>query len=217
MVLVLPLLMAYSLVGELAHEVMGVAALALVAGHHLLNRGWYGILRKGRRNAARVVQTAADMAMLALVLAQGVSGVALSRHLFAWMGIGGAGIFRLVHLAGSYWLFLLASLHAGFHARAMSRALPPAARRLPAWATVAIGAALVVLGTSAFVRRGLLEYLTLSTPYAFYDFGEPLALFLLDYLAVMCGAAAVGGFVMRLLPKGAKHRSAKRGESGHGE
>lgn len=140
-----------------------------------------------------------------------MSGVALSRHLFAWMGVGGAGTFRLVHLAGSYWLFLLASLHAGFHGRVMMRALPVTAWRLPAWAGVATSGALVALGAAAFVRRGFLGYLVLVTPYAYYDFSEPLAFFLLDYLAVMCGTAAVGGLVMRLLAKAPKAYLAELG------
>ena len=39
MVLLLPLLMAYSLVGETAHELLGLTMFALFVCHHLLHRG----------------------------------------------------------------------------------------------------------------------------------------------------------------------------------
>ena len=41
MTVLLLLLMAYSLIGETVHEVIGTAILVLFIGHHILNRGWY--------------------------------------------------------------------------------------------------------------------------------------------------------------------------------
>ena len=42
MTIALLLLMAYSLVGEAAHEWIGMAMLALFILHHALNRKWIG-------------------------------------------------------------------------------------------------------------------------------------------------------------------------------
>ena len=47
MTVLLLLLMAYSLIGETVHEVIGTAIFVLFIGHHILNRGWYKALPKG--------------------------------------------------------------------------------------------------------------------------------------------------------------------------
>ena len=41
MVLLLPLLMAYSLVGEAAHEYLGIGMFLLFIAHHILNIAWW--------------------------------------------------------------------------------------------------------------------------------------------------------------------------------
>lgn len=40
MVLLLPLLMVYSLVGETAHEYLGIGMFLLFIAHHILNIAW---------------------------------------------------------------------------------------------------------------------------------------------------------------------------------
>lgn len=55
MVLLLPLLMAYALVGGAAHEWLGTVMFLLFLGHHGLNWRWYPALLKGRWTVARVV------------------------------------------------------------------------------------------------------------------------------------------------------------------
>lgn len=47
MTIALLLLMAYSLVGEAAHEWIGMAMLALFILHHALNRKWIGAVSRG--------------------------------------------------------------------------------------------------------------------------------------------------------------------------
>ena len=48
MVMLLPLLMAYSLIGENIHEVLGVCMFALFIAHHVINRKWWTGLFKGK-------------------------------------------------------------------------------------------------------------------------------------------------------------------------
>ena len=47
MVLLLPLLMAYSLVGEAAHEYLGIGMSLLFVAHHILNVAWWKHLLRG--------------------------------------------------------------------------------------------------------------------------------------------------------------------------
>ena len=81
MAVLLPLLMAYSLIGEAFHEIIGTAMLALGVAHHVLNRRWYGAPLKGKYNPRRVFQTVLDLLLLVVLLLQPLSGIAMSKHL----------------------------------------------------------------------------------------------------------------------------------------
>ena len=41
-------LMAYELIGQAAHEWLGIGMFVLFIAHHILNRRWWGRLAKGR-------------------------------------------------------------------------------------------------------------------------------------------------------------------------
>lgn len=51
----MPLLMAYSLIGELFHEITGSLIFILFIIHHILNRRWYGTIAKGKYNAKHIL------------------------------------------------------------------------------------------------------------------------------------------------------------------
>lgn len=50
MVILLPMLMAYSLIGEKFHELIGTVMFILFITHHVMNRKWCQALPKGRYN-----------------------------------------------------------------------------------------------------------------------------------------------------------------------
>ena len=62
MVLLLPLLMAYSLVGETAHEYLGIGMSLLFVAHHILNVAWWKHLLRGKYTPLRILGTAIDFA-----------------------------------------------------------------------------------------------------------------------------------------------------------
>lgn len=210
MTLTLLCLMAYSLVGETLHEVLGILLFALFAVHHILNRRWFGALGKGRWNAFRVVQTALVFALACSVIAQVVSGIALSKHLFTFLPpFANAAKARETHLVCAYLSFLLMSLHLGLHWNAMLSAVTrgktvnPWILRIPAFLVAGYG-------VYAFVRRQIGEYLFLRTPFVFFDYDEPLIFFFLDYLAVM----ALFVFLGHYLAKAAKRLPRRETKSG---
>ena len=50
-------LMSFELIGDAAHEWLGMAMFFLFVVHHVLNRKWTGNLRKGKYTMRRVMQT----------------------------------------------------------------------------------------------------------------------------------------------------------------
>ena len=68
MTVTMPLLMAYSLIGELFHEITGSLIFILFIIHHILNRRWYGTIAKGKYNAKRIFQTILNLFLLVFMI-----------------------------------------------------------------------------------------------------------------------------------------------------
>lgn len=205
MMLCLLFLMPYSLLGETAHEWIGMAMLVLFIAHHLLNRKWLMSIAKGKYSLFRTIQTMLVIIMLFLMLGSMISGVLLSNHIFRMIRVEGTAMMaRQLHMLCAYWGLVVMSLHLGMHCGmliTMAGRLwkqPSAIRSL-----MARVAALVVAGYGiyAFVKRQIGDYLLMKMHFAFYDFNEGVFPFLFDYLAVMLLLAIAGYYGGMLLKK----------------
>jgi hypothetical protein len=197
------LLMGYELIGQTAHEGLGILMLALFIVHHILNRKWTANLLRGRYSPYRVFQTALAALILVSIILQGVSGIALSRQLFVGLSLPvPKSLARTWHMAFGYWGFVLMGLHIGLH---WSMVLGGARKRFGSlsgwktWLPRLLALAVCAYGLYAFVKRGFPGYLTMQTHFAFFDYDEPLALFYLDYLAIMGLFTAAGYYLSKLL------------------
>ena len=184
-------LMAYSLVGEMAHEILGLAMTALLVLHHLLNGAFYRRLPRGRYTPYRAALTLLDALMLGVFLLQAVSGLMMARYV-RLLPVSGADWARKAHLLGANWGFMLCGVHAGLH----MTALPGRWRGLPNLVAKA-GVGCCVLGTAAygglaFIRRGMPGYMTLRQQFVFFDFGEPIVYFFVDYAFILAFFMALG-------------------------
>lgn len=202
MTLALLLLMAYGLVGEAAHEWLGMGMFALFVAHHILNRKWLLAVGKGKYTPIRMVQTALVGIIFLSMSGSMISGIVLSRHVFAFLPKhGGYELAQQVHILCAYWGFICMSLHLGFHwsmMLAMARKhLQPSSMRT--WSLRLIGWFWAAYGMFAFRRRGVSLYLLLRSHFVFYDYTEPLVRFLLDYLAVMSLFVLAGYWLARAL------------------
>ncbi len=199
--------MAYMLVGETVHEYLGTAMFVLFILHHLLNRNWYRSLKKGRYGAVRVLQTAVNTLMLLCMLGLMVSGVILSREVFAFLPIqGGMGFARILHMLASYWGFVLMSVHLGLHwgmvmgmARRLCRTKEGSAVRTVVLRLLA--AAVCIFGICAFVKNNIADYLFQRSQFVFFDMEQPLALFFAEYLAMMGLWACLAYYLSRALQR----------------
>ena len=191
MTLALLFLMGYQFWGDAAHEWVGAGMFLLFILHHILNGGWHKALFRGKYTPYRMVQLAIDMLLTAAMLGLMVSGVILSNHVFGFLNIrGGMAFARLLHMASSYWGFVLMALHLGLHwgmvlgviRRVLGRGEASASGRV---LVKVIGAGIAAYGLAAFIKRDILTYMLLRTKFVFLDFSEPVPLFYIDYLAMM--------------------------------
>lgn len=116
MTLALFFLMGYHFWGETAHEWAGAGMFVLFIAHQILNRGWYHSLLGGKYTPVRILMLAVNILTLAAMALLMYSGITMSRHVFVFLPArGGMAAARRLHLLGSYWGFLLMSLHIGLH------------------------------------------------------------------------------------------------------
>ena len=210
MTVALLLLMPYEMIGEAAHEWIGAAMFLLFILHHILNRKWTGHLLKGRYTPFRILQTILVVLILVSMLGSMASGILLSRHIFSFLKIRGlTSLARNLHMICAYWGFVLMSVHLGLHWSMMvgiagKRAGKPSAKRR--WIARTAAMAVAVYGAYAFVKRGIADYMLMRVHFVFFDYEEPVLLFLLDYLAAMGLFVFIGHYVGKAL----KYTAGKR-------
>ena len=98
----------------------------------------------------------------------------------------------------SYWGFCLMGLHLGLHWRMVMGWAGKRAAARPALLSAA-GLLAVGYGVYAFFKREVWLYLFLRSHFVFFDFSEPLLMYLLDYIAVLAAFVWLGHYAVRLL------------------
>lgn len=203
MTVALLLLMAYQLIGEEAHEWIGMIMFVLFLIHHLLNRHWSCNIGKGRYSVRRICQTVLVLLILICMAGSMVSGVILSRYVFGSLHVSGAyNMARNVHMLCAYWGFVLMSVHLGFHWNIITVMAGKAFPGMLSWQVVFLRVMAVLIaayGVAAFVKRNIWNYMILKNHFVFYDFSEAVIFFFLDYLAVMGMFVFVGHCVSKRL------------------
>lgn len=207
MTVLLLFLMARQITGDAAHEWLGTGMLVLWIAHHMLNRKWYGHLFKGkytqrasrmtrlaggqlRYTPMRMLQTVANFAVLLSALSLMVSGIILSREVFAFLPIsGGIAMARPLHVLSAFWGFAGMAFHLGLHwnmvlamARNAAGKETPKTLRMILRMTAVLAAG---YGLYAFIKNQFLSYMFLESSFVFFDFERPVPLFFAEYIAIM--------------------------------
>lgn len=204
------LLMTYELIGQAAHEWLGIGMFVLFLTHHILNRKWTGNLLKGSYTPLRIWQTLLVVFVMLCMIGSMMSGIILSRHALSFLPINsGRSFARSLHMVSAYWGFVWMSLHLGLHwsmMMAMARKAFPGTSSVRTRILRILAAAIAVYGIYAFSARAIASYMFLKIQFVFFDFEEPLIFFLLDYAAVMGLFVSIGHYLAEIL----KYCSRKR-------
>lgn len=198
-------LMGYHFWGDTAHEWVGAGMFVLFIIHHILNWSWWKSLFKGHYSALRVLQVIVDVLVLCAMLGLMVSGVILSRKVFAFLPIqGGTAFARVLHMLSAYWGFVLMAAHFGLHwgmllGIAQRFGTVQGSNKLRSMLFTLLGGGIALYGAVALVRRGLPAYLFAQAEFVFLDYGESKVLFYLDYLAMMGTFTFLAHYAAKLL------------------
>lgn len=191
MTVLLLCLMAYQITGQELHEWFGAGMLLLFLAHNLINIRWYGNLFKGRYRPSRIIQTIVNLSVLIAMLCLGFSGIVMSRHVFAALPLNGPlATARSMHMAASYWGFVLMSIHLGMHWGMISgifgrllkgRKLPP----LSVWGLRLAVVLIAGYGLICFVQKDIISYMFLNNQFVFFDFEQSAWSVFAEYLSMM--------------------------------
>lgn len=190
MTVALLLLVSYQVIGAKYHEWLGVFMFLLFILHNVLNIRWYGNLFKGKYPLLRIIRTLINFAVLIAILCLAYSGIVMSRYVFAALPIkSGMALARVMHLSGSYWGFVLMSIHLGLHwsmVTGMFRKLSGERRKaVVLWSMRLLAAAIAGYGAYCFWKADIVSYMFLKVEFAFIDYGKNAAQVLSEYLAMM--------------------------------
>ena len=192
MVVLLPFLMAYSLIGENIHEILGLCMFGLFIAHHVINRKWWAGIPKGKYNAARILNTVVNLFLAVFMVLQPISGILMSKYVLKEVTINGAsGVLRTIHMTLAYWGFIMMSFHLGLHIRSISAKIKSHMNETARAVVMILFLLIAAYGVYAFVKRGIGDYLLMKVMFAFFDFGESKIRFLSDYTAVMVLVAEI--------------------------
>ena len=182
MTLALLCLMAYQVTGDALHEWIGIGMTVILIVHHILNIKWYGALFKGKYNAYRILSTLTNTLMLASIALTAFCGMSMSNHAVPFLyGMADMAFARTVHLALSFWSFLLMGFHLGLHLPTITAKVKP--NKAVKIVCTAAFTALAGVGLWLFIKNGIPGYLFFRTHFAFFDYGKAAVLGFLENLA----------------------------------
>ena len=212
MVIALVVLMAYAVTGQEVHEWLGIATFLLFVLHHLLNLNWFRSLGKGTYTAPRILQAVLVVLLFLSMLAQMVSGIAMSRHALPFLNVPiSTSTARLLHLACGYWSFVLVSVHLGLHWSVFlglgrklrgGKALSSTGKLI----LRLLAAGVSIYGLYCFLQQKILDYMFLRTEFAFFDYGKPPLLAIAELIAILVLWTVIGHYLMLL----SRHRRKER-------
>ncbi len=215
MSIVLLFLMAFQVTGDKYHEWIGAGMLVLFLIHNFLNAGWYKALFKGKYSALRILRTIVNLLVLAAILITGYSGIVMSRYVFDFLPIsGGMATARKLHLAGSYWAFVLMSIHLGMHWSMMTGKYLKGKKNNTILIILVRILATVIASTGAyfFARTEIFYNMFLKNEFAILDYETPGVLIIFQNLAMMSTWVFIGHYFTQGLGK--LTFSVKKGKAG---
>lgn len=214
MTIVLFLLMGYQFWDGKAHEWFGAGMFVLFIAHQVLNPGWYRSLCLGKYTPVRIFWCIINLLTLAAMLALMYSGITMSRHVFAFLPLrGGMALARRLHMLGAYWGFLFMGMHLGLHWGLVLNKISAGIRKTGkekvtgnaanGGRTVCFAAAFAVAayGVYVFIKRDFFDDMFLKNEFVFLDYGEPAALFFIDYLSLMGLSIFISHYGLKLLKR----------------
>lgn len=106
---------AYRIIGDTAHEWIGVSVFVLFIAHNVINYRWYKNIVRGAYTARRVIMTTVNVLLVLIMATLVVTGLTQSRTVLSFLNLQGGIVLRQIHTTTAYWGLPLIGVHIGLH------------------------------------------------------------------------------------------------------
>ena len=208
-------LMAYQVTGEKAHEWLGMAMFVLIVAHNFLNVKWYASIFGGQYHVLRVSRLLVNILLLTAMLATMVSGILLNSFVYPLNIVGTMATARVLHLAGSYWSFVLMSIHLGLHwgviiGFADKKLKQKTVRNVIFLLLRLLAVVIAVYGGYLFLNSEIFDYMTFQTHFAFLDYDRLPVLVICDQIVLMGFWVFMSYYFTRIVQRFSGHQNRKK-------
>ncbi|WP_455153302.1 DUF4405 domain-containing protein [Bradyrhizobium cenepequi] len=181
--------LSYWWLGNTAHELAGTAMFLLLIAHNVLNRRFYGMIARTRREARGLFNVAVTLALIVAMAALLVTSVLISNTLSGFMSPFGGFTARQIHTLAAYWVLVIVAVHLGLRwpvimgvARNLFGIAKPNAVR--AWALRLVAVAIAVHGVWSSFALAIGTKLTMQMTLDWWNFEESVAGFFVHCVAI---------------------------------
>ncbi len=201
MTVLLPILMAYMIIGQKLHEWLGTVMLLLFIAHHILNFRWIKNLFRGRYTVVRIFTSLINILLVFDMICLAVSGIIISSYVFDFLNIHNGMVFaRQQHMFSAYWGFMLMSVHLGAHwnffvgsIKRITHSVKESSAVI--WIFRIIVLLISIYGIYLFIIQNITDYLFLKTASVFFDFDKEPLVFFCEYIAMIILFAAIAYYL----------------------
>jgi len=174
---------AYRIVGNVAHEWIGVSVFVLFIAHNAINFHWYKNIGKGAYTARRVIMTTVN-ALLALTMATlFVTGFIQSRVILSFLNLSGSMLLRQIHTTAAYWGLPLIGVHIGLHWGMFTKFISK--DRIIIFILRILAFLFAVFGVWSSFYRDMFSKLFLGFSFDYWSEERPAVLFFVVTLSIM--------------------------------
>jgi hypothetical protein len=190
MIIILLCAYAYRIIGDIAHEWIGVSVFVFFIAHNVINFRWYKNMGKGAYTARRVIMTIVNVLLAFAMATLIITGFMHSRIVLSFLNLPGGMFLRQIHTTAAYWGLPLIGVHIGINWGTVIAGL----RKLlsinsvnPARTIIMriFVVALVVFGIWSSFDRDMFAKLFLGFSFDYWPEERPAVLFFTEKLSIM--------------------------------
>ena len=181
---------AYRIIGDIAHEWVGVSLLMLLIAHNVANYRWYKNIGKGAYSTRRITTTTVNALLSVTMATLIITGLLQSRTVLSFLKLPGGMFLRQIHTTAAYWGIPLIGVHVGLHwgmaiagIRKMLKSNSVDPVRIIIVRILAI--TLVAFGIWSSFDRDMFAKLFLGFSYDYWPAERPAVLFFAEKLSIM--------------------------------
>lgn len=158
--------------------------------HNILNIKWYKSFYKGKYNFRRIISTITNLLLLASMIILMITGIMISRDVFAFLGLNSGLTVHQLHTCAAAWGLVFMSIHVGMHWQMLINMTAKITGHINKNIIVTIiqriiAVGIVLYGIKSSFDLNIGSKLFMQAAFSYWNFDESTIGFFLAYLSIM--------------------------------